>query len=236
MLLCKAETVDVKSLRKIVPSKTEIVYFFMDPEDQAMRIGLSWYLKWTDRAVVTFSSLLHKYPNYREKTRWLVQGYDPCRFHPINTSKIHDVVFVGTKTKSRKKLVDYLLTMGINIECFGAGWDNQPIFDYELNCLYNSSKLVLHFNRSRTDFSVRVVQAMATNGMLISEASKDFEKVFLEREIFPTFRSHKQLVDLIFKYLSDGELRQSSSSSQAKFVVENLPWSKVLPKYLDQEK
>ena len=63
--------------------------------------------------------------------------------------KKYRLLFVGTKKKKKKKL--QYLNKYFRVRCYGLGW-KMTIF-HKLNNLYNSSKIILNFNRNGDGFS-----------------------------------------------------------------------------------
>lgn len=56
-----------------------------------------------------------------------------------------EVSFVGGKYGWRPKFMEKLQKMGINVACFGNGWENGPLSDEEMVKLYSRSRINLGF-------------------------------------------------------------------------------------------
>lgn len=75
---------------------------------------------------------------------WPEAGH-PDIHKPYDTPFEYDVSFVGGKYGWRPKFIARLRKMGINITCFGNGWENGPLSDEEMVKLYSRSRINLGF-------------------------------------------------------------------------------------------
>ena len=105
-------------------------------------------------------------------------------------------MFIGTKDKKREKIINYLKQY-FNIKCYGKGWDNKPVFYKKLNVLYNSSKIVLNFNRPGDGFSVKVFQILGAGSFIMTEYCKDLSNVFKNKYNLIWYKNLNQLKNLV---------------------------------------
>ncbi len=69
----------------------------------------------------------------------------------VDFSKIdytYDVTFIGSKNLSREWIVEELKNSGINVICFGAGWENGKISYDEMKNCFIKSKINLNLSNS----------------------------------------------------------------------------------------
>lgn len=69
----------------------------------------------------------------------------PEKHRPYDLPFEFDVSFVGQKYGWRPKVIDKLRENGININCFGKGWESGPLSDEEMVKLYSRSRINLGF-------------------------------------------------------------------------------------------
>jgi spore maturation protein CgeB len=60
----------------------------------------------------------------------------------------YDITFVGTKNSVREWYVEYLKSKGINVICFGSGWDNGRISFEEMTHIFLKSRINLNLSNS----------------------------------------------------------------------------------------
>ncbi|MCX7909759.1 MAG: glycosyltransferase [Ignavibacteria bacterium] len=92
------------------------------------------------------------------KTQWgynhylykVPEGYD---FKPRN----YDVSFIGQKHSNRGKYISFLRKKGLDVKCWGKGWEQGRInFDEMLN-IFRSSKINLNFSNSSAGFQLQSI-------------------------------------------------------------------------------
>jgi len=225
----KADNMNYKIITKINRySKTW--YYFMDPIYISNKIRAYKYsnLSFYSSASTTANYLLFK----REGANcyYITQGVDLEIFKPSNIkeNKEIDVLFVGAKTLKRKKYVDYLLKNGVNIVCYGKGWNNKSIFLEELVDKYRKSKIILNFHKEDSGFSIRVFQVIATGSFLLSEYCSDLERIFEKAVHLDWFNNAEECLKLIKFYLENEETREKIRKEGYRLVSQKYSWEKVM--------
>jgi spore maturation protein CgeB len=145
-------TIDPNSLLKMGKAGAVILNFSWD--DKLGFRGKMLGGRWTGPAALASVVDLNLTNAPESCIKYLVEGglakFWPEAAHP----DIHkpydlpfefDVSFVGSKYGWRPKFVSKLRKMGINIICFGNGWENGPLSDEEMVKLYSRSKINLGF-------------------------------------------------------------------------------------------
>ncbi|MBP9020240.1 MAG: hypothetical protein KBG01_01785, partial [Syntrophobacterales bacterium] len=93
---------------------------------------------------------------------------DPVLNHKLDTPKKHDVVFVGSKTPRRKKILEALTRKGIEVYSPDI-WDPE-----KLNILFNESRIVLNLHLSDLlNTETRVAEVLGAGSFLLSETLSD---------------------------------------------------------------
>jgi hypothetical protein len=73
------------------------------------------------------------------------EGAHPDIHKPCELPFDFDVSFVGKKYGWRPRFIEKLRSKGIQIECFGYGWENGPVSQEEMIKLYSRSRINLGF-------------------------------------------------------------------------------------------
>lgn len=107
----------------------------------------------------------------------------------------YDVTFVGQHYGDRPKLVKALKSAGIDVRCFGFGWDAGRLTQDAMLSLFAASRINLNFSsgyRGRlwrrrpptNQIKARIFEVVGTGGFLLTERTAALEKYFeVEREV-----------------------------------------------------
>ena len=230
-LLCKTDTVNYDLLLEI-QKYCPTWYFFMDPMDQALRMNAAMYAKNATWASATFSDVVRHFKEKGAQAYWITQGLDVDVFKPCVRTKVQDVAFVGTRTAKRLRCVQEIRRSGIDIACFGEGWENPPAYQEQLAEIYQSSRLVLNFCREGRGFSIRVFQVMGTDSFLLSEHCPDLERFFCAGEHLDWFKNESEAVAKIHRYLADEPLCQQIARRGGDLVRDRFSWGRIMERIM----
>ncbi len=226
VMFLKTDTVDPLIVKKF-SKKFKTWYYFMDPPYVAYRINVFEYVKYATYASSTFPDLFIKFKKINKNSFHIRQGFDEKVFKKRKRKKNIDFLFVGTKDKKREKIVNYL-NKYFRVRCYGLGWENEPIFSHKLNNLYNSSKIILNFNRNGDGFSVRIFQILGSGSFVISEYTKDLKKLFKNKYHIIWYYNLKQLKKLCNFYLNHRAEREKISANAYKEAKKKYTWNKII--------
>lgn len=97
----------------------------------------------------------------------------------------YEVTFVGAAHGDRKEKIKKLKEYGINVECFGYGWENGTIEASEIPKIFNDSVISLNFANSNGENQIkaRVFEVTGSGGFLLTEDAKNLDKAFTHDEI-----------------------------------------------------
>lgn len=126
------------------------------------------------------------------------------------SSYLYDVCFIGNSYMGRKKIIKNLLNLGINIQCFGKGWNNK-IADIDLPKIINRSRININFSKSRgykPQTKARVFEITGAGGFCLTEYSNEVKNFFKENHQIVIFNNFKELVSKIKYYLKNEEERE----------------------------
>ena len=122
----------------------------------------------------------------------------------------YNVTFIGAAHGDRKEKVKKLIDEGIDVQCFGYGWNNGPIDSSKIPIIFNDSIISLNFANStgENQIKARVFEVTGSGGFLMTEDAKNLNKVFTENEII-TFTDINDCIKKIKFYLNNLEERDN---------------------------
>jgi len=125
----------------------------------------------------------------------IFDGLDYDIFKPINTEILYDVGFIGTKTKDRNELAEY-----VNANCYGSGYDKYVVNeDFTKVCC--SHKFMLSINTySNTPyyFSNRLLRYMGCGTCVLHyDPTETLKNIFKDKEELFFFKTKEELKNII---------------------------------------
>ena len=126
---------------------------------------------------------------------------------PYDLQFEYDVSFVGGKYGWRPKFIARLQKMGVNITCFGNGWENGPLSDEEMVKLYSRSRINLGFagvghSKKLMCLKGRDFEVPMSGGLYLTQDNPELSLVYNVGKEILTYRNEKDCVQKI-KWLLD---------------------------------
>ncbi|MUK92242.1 glycosyltransferase [Aliivibrio fischeri] len=152
--ILQKDQVDLHTIKKLKESGVFTANFFGD--DQWRFEGFSSYFAPHFSACITTDKFsIEKYFTVGQsniiRSQWASLGSD-VEFENINYK--YDISFIGGCNRYRKWFVDTLSERGINVDCFGRGWDNGRVSYSEMEDIFAKSKINLNISNS-TCYDIR---------------------------------------------------------------------------------
>ena len=133
-----------------------------------------------------------------------------------------DVVFVGTYTQRRSKLIKALERVGINVEVYGPYWRlfkrgnnvHDGIYGPEMVRIFNAAKIVLNVHVDDDlpyKVNMRTFEATGCGSFLFTDYVYGIEKMFKLGEELAIYNGESKLIELVEHYLSSEEERKKIS-------------------------
>lgn len=156
----------------------------------------------------------------------------------------YPVSFVGTAHGQRSRWVADLRRCGIDVECFGHGWPHGPVASAEIPEIIRSSVISLNFANSArvwagvlptqvNQIKARTFEVPGAGGFLLSADADDLDRQYvLGREIV-TFRTMKELPDLIKYYLNHSDERDRIACAGYERTCRDHTYDQRLPEVLE---
>ncbi len=232
VLMAKADTVDPHTI-KDMSKYAKTWYFFMDWLPTAHSCDAIEKAEVSDFASATHSDVYEQFYRVNGSSIFLTQGVDKGLFRPLSVEKDIDVCFVGSATKERVGLIDYLRSRRINVTHYGPATENGAIYMEDLVRLYCRSRIVLNLNQSSIGFSIRVFQVLGTGAFLLSEYCPDLARLFNKKEELDWFHTKEECAELITYYLDHPSDREFIAGTGLSRVQNNYSWEKIIGKMLD---
>jgi len=139
-----------------------------------------------------------------------------------------NVVFVGTYTPRRARLIKKLEKAGIQVKIYGPYWKyfkisgdvNDGIYGPEMVKAYNAAKIVLNIH-VEDDISykvnMRVFEATGSGAFLLTDNTREVGKMFDIGKELVTYDDEESLVKLVRYYLSaEDEIREISDKGRER--------------------
>jgi hypothetical protein len=137
------------------------------------------------------------------------EGANPDAFRPAPGPFQFDVSFVGAKYGHRGILVDYLRRNGVNVACFGAGWENGGVSQGRMVEIFSRSRITLGFGyigySDEQHFKGRDFEVPMSGGLYLTSANRYLPHVYdIGREIV-TYENQAGCLSRIRELLADPE-------------------------------
>jgi spore maturation protein CgeB len=162
----------------------------------------------------------------------------------------YDISFIGAAHGNRKQRIDALKRKGLDVACFGYGWENGPISAKNIPEIMRSSKISLNFANSKGDNQIkaRVFEVPGAGGFLLSEKADNMENFYKIGEEMDMFRDDAELVNKVQYYLAhklsrdsiankgfDRTIRDHTYEARFKYLMNLMPTKKASAKAHSEE-
>jgi spore maturation protein CgeB len=132
----------------------------------------------------------------------------------------YDVSFVGAAYGERLSRIEALARRGINVECFGHGWDRGPVDSDEVARIIRSSRVSLNFadsglhllggNLSRSrQIKARTFEVPGAGGFLLTSEDTQLADYFHVGSEIATYRDNPELEQKIRYFLDNPDKRDA---------------------------
>jgi spore maturation protein CgeB len=174
-----------------------------------------------DIYVTTFYPSLARYHSKGIATA-LMSQWGACSDNLIEPKKsrdcIYDVTFVGSAHGTRRKLVESIRRKGINLRCFGFGWECGSVSADDIPKIINNSRISLNFAnapktlgwlsvRSINQIKARTFEVPGAGGFLLTQPASGLDMYYVIPSEINVFYSIEDLVNKI-KFFRTSEDRR----------------------------
>jgi spore maturation protein CgeB len=148
--------------------------------------------------------------------------------------KKYDVTFIGNAYMGRKKIINKLISDGINIKCYGPGW-SKIISDKSLPEIISKSKICLNFSKSKGNkkqTKARIFEVTGMGSLCLTEVSNELKNYFKINKEIISFKNYEELISKIKFYLRNKKLREKISKAGQIKCKNNYTYLKIINQIL----
>ncbi len=224
-------------IREISP-KTRLVNFFGD-DDTLYDTYSRFIAPFLDGCLVFQPDYIARYARDGIKNVYRLAGVNTEYYRPMKVKKRYDVSFIGTPKSDRYAIIKFLISKGVNVSVFGAGWERYPdiqrhvkgpVRKEDMVRVINESKISISFTKNydgKPHCKGRVAEICACRSFLISEAFEGYRKIFRANELV-MFKDEHDLLKKIKHYLAHEKERESIAARGYRRVRSELSLEKEL--------
>ena len=152
-------------------------------------------------------------------------------YFPIENKKLYDIGFIGSKYGSRAEIISFLIDNGINVTCYGPGWDNGLLDISKNNQFYNECKIVLGFGgigycEDFTNPKLRDFEVPLSKSFYITTKTKELDGLFNDGENIVLYNDRYELLSLIRFYLDNEKKRNLIANSSYEIAADKHTFDK----------
>ncbi|MFC1578165.1 glycosyltransferase [Thermodesulfobacteriota bacterium] len=157
------------------------------------------------------------------------EGAHPDIHKPYEVPFEFDVSFVGKKYGWRPRFIEQLPKKGINITCFGSGWDNGKLSDEEMVKLYSRSRINLGFagvghSKKLMCLKGRDFEVPMSGGLYLTQDNPELSLVYdVGREIM-TYRNEEDCIQKISYLLANPDMAANIRIAGRKRALDDHTW------------
>jgi spore maturation protein CgeB len=148
-------------------------------------------------------------------TQW---AFNPYAYVPQEPDLRYDVTFVGQRYGGRPKVVRALRRAGVDVRCWGHGWETGRLPHDEMVSVFAASRINLNLSnawggpllRRRPivgQIKARMFEVPGSGGFLLTERSPHLERYFEPERELSVFATTDQLVDRVRYWLEHEDER-----------------------------
>tara|TARA_Y100001980_G_C14512634_1_gene288039 strand:- start:48 stop:1046 length:999 start_codon:yes stop_codon:yes gene_type:complete len=219
-----------KKLILILKKKTNKIVFFCNDNPFVKRDNKRWDLflsasKFYNLIVFQDYSRIKLARKYKLKNITLVTPPYDKKIHKkiVSKNKKYDVVFVGTWSKNKAKILYSLIKLGLNIKIFGTGWNKDVNFNLMKNFvklghlnsknytkIISESKiaLALYSDENYDNITARSIEIPAIGTCLLSKKTNAIKKIFKEDKEAIYFKTTQECFKKCNFYIKNSKKRE----------------------------
>jgi len=143
----------------------------------------------------------------------------------------HDVSFVGGKYGWRPKFIVKLQKMGVNITCFGNGWEKGPLSDEEMVKLYSRSRINLGFagvghSKKLMCLKGRDFETPMSGGLYLTQDNPELSLAYDVGKEIMTYKAEKDCAEKIKRLLNNPDEAEKIRKAGRIRALRDHTWEK----------
>ncbi len=189
--------------------------------------------------VKVYSAALYGTSMWRSDINWVLHPVDENIFRLVEHKKNNTVLFIGSLTSYRKKIIDKLYKSGIQVDVIGKGGNISPKFGKDLvefSKNYNISfGMVYDETRPKIKYSSTRLPNALSMGLIYIETDFNLKEVFNKDEIIQ-WKNIEDLIDKIKFYQKYPNEGLSTIIKGRQKVLQNWTFKKLVHRFLKESK
>lgn len=164
--------------------------------------------KYVDINLTNSRDSISKYLFHEGLAIFWPEGAEPSIHKPNDLDFQYDVSFVGRKYGWREIFIRNLKKLGIEVKCFGQGWENGPLSKTEMINLYSRSRINLGFGG--VGFSKRIMclkgrdfEIPMSGGLYLTQNNPELALVYKLGEEILVYDDEKHCAHIIKSILNN---------------------------------
>lgn len=146
-----------------------------------------------------------------------------------------DVSFVGGKYGWRPQFIQKLLNLGINVTCFGNGWDNGPLSEEEMIKLYSRSRINLGFagvgySKKLMCLKGRDFEVPMSGGLYLTQDNPELSLVYKIGKEIAAYKDERDCAKKIMWLLKNPDEAATIRKAGRKRALRDHTWEKRFEK------
>lgn len=185
-----------------------------------------------------YSAALYGTFMWRPEVTWVLHPTDEDIFKLVKHKKNDTILFVGTLTPNRKKIITALLTAGIKVDVVGNGGNISSRFGKDLVELSENYTISIGIAydelRSKIRYSSSRLPNALAMGLIYIESDFDLIDVFESNEIIQ-WNNLDDLIDKIKYYQANIEKGHEIIMRGRKRVLDNWTFNRLAKKFIEED-
>jgi tetratricopeptide (TPR) repeat protein len=164
------------------------------------------------------------------RSQW---AFNPYTYSSLPLPIIREISFCGAKTKYRAGWLEEIKKIGLPVDVFGLGWQEDSFLPFsDLVRLVGSSQINLHLGRDEVQISPAVTrrhfEVTGCGGFLVTAASQDLETFFEPGKEVVVAESPEEFIEKCRFYLGHEKARRDIARQGFKRTLAEHTWSSRL--------
>lgn len=226
------------NVKKLSP-QTKIINFFGD-DDLLFTSSSRYYALFCDYGLIFHSAFMPAYKRESIRNVFSFSGVNTNTFYPLGIKKKYNVTFIGTPKRDRVDFIKHLVSHGIVVRIFGAGWEAYPalrnfyggkLTHEKYVRVLNQSKINLSFSKNyegAPSYKGRVAEIAACGSFALSEYFSGYEHILADGKEIAMFHDKDELLKKVNYYLHHEKEREAIARCAYQSVVRKFAHEKVL--------
>lgn len=165
------------------------------------------------------------------------EAANPDFFRPLDTQFKYNVTFVGVCYGRRPLLINYLRKHGIQVDCFGSGWEHGHITADEMIQVYSQSRINLGFGyvgfSSGQCLKGRDFEVPACGTVYLTSYNNNLKRVYRVGKEIVTYSDFEDCLRKIKELLHDPERCEKIRQASRQAILDRHSWTQRIRQLLE---